>query len=108
MSIRFDNVLHEKDLIKRIKELTRPRKGQARVQDVCGVNLSGSHKVYLRRYYRKNRNRILSKIKQRKRTIHGIQHDKKKARMAARGRRADGSFQKKNNIKTKGQHRTVN
>lgn len=41
MSIRFDNVLHEKDLIKRIKKLTRPRKGGYHTQEVWGYNWSG-------------------------------------------------------------------
>jgi len=41
MSIRFDNVLHEKDLIKRIKKITRPRKGQARVQEVFAYDWAG-------------------------------------------------------------------
>lgn len=42
MSVKFDNVLHEKDLIKRIKDLTRPRKGQAFIQDLWAYNWSGA------------------------------------------------------------------
>lgn len=67
--------------------------------------LSGLHKVYLRRYYRQNRQKILAKIKQRKRTIQGIQYDKKKKKMEKIGQTAKGKQMKKNTISTSGEHR---
>jgi hypothetical protein len=58
----------------------------------------GHKRVALRKYYRKNKQKILSKMKKRAKTVKGIIHDKERKRRAKYGQRADGSRQTKNNV----------
>jgi hypothetical protein len=53
-------------------------------------------KVALRAYYRRNRKRILARIKRNKKKIKNQGHQRKKERMKKIGKRADGTPQKKN------------
>jgi hypothetical protein len=53
-------------------------------------------KVALRAYYRRNRKRILARIKRNKKKLKNQAHQRKKERMKKIGKRADGTAQKKN------------
>ena len=65
-------------------------------------------KIKNRKRYKRDRNKILARIKRQKKTVQGIAMAKKRERLKNTNLRAKDMKQKKKyNIKSKGQHRTV-
>jgi hypothetical protein len=67
----------------------------------------GHKRIALRKYYRKNRNKILSKIRARKKTTQQIVHDKKRKKREQFGQTASGKRQHKKNVHGKNVRRRV-
>ena len=64
-----------------------------------------SKKIALKRYQRAHKTRIAQRNKNRKKTIAGIIHDKKRKQKEKIGQTASGKRMKKNHIMSKGDHR---
>jgi hypothetical protein len=86
----------DKDLTKFLKDLIYVLDKDLNEAAHYGNRTSSMKKVALRRYYRKNRSRILARIKRKKKKLKNQAHQRKKERMKKIGKRADGTAQKKN------------